>query len=112
MNSFLFSGYHAVGYHAQGCHALVLSASFPRKVGCASSSDVWPINLSPSQGSECDNTAGSYGVPHGCCTGVGFACYLPGLGEMEADGNAIPAAPEDLMQMNEAQASAGKTEAR
>jgi len=42
----------------------------------------------------------------------GFACRLPGLGEMETDGNAIPAAPEDLMQMNEAPASTGRTEAR
>lgn len=30
------------------------------------------------------------------------------LGDMEADGDAIPAAPEDLMQMNEAQASGGR----
>lgn len=31
---------------------------------------------------------------------------------MEADGNVIPAAPEDLMQMNEAQASSGRADTR
>lgn len=54
----------------------------------------------------CSVPSGAWQSKASFLTGCLVACCLAGLGDMD-DGDAIPAAPEDLMQMNEAQASWG-----